>query len=928
MNADSPLRDRLLAVLAADVAGYSRLMALDDRATVLALDRAREVFRERIAAHEGRVVDMAGDSVLAVFGTATAAVQTAIEVQRRLAELADGVAEERRMRFRIGVHVGDVIEKDDLTVYGDGVNIAARLEGLAVPGGVAVSQAVHDMVVRRVEAVFDDIGAQAVKNIAEPVRAWRLRRPGQAAADAPPAPVAAGAVAATEPAEPPAGNLPETLPELLGREADVQALKALVGAHRVVTIVGAGGIGKTRLARAVAHALRGDFADGAWMVELAPVADPALLPAAVAQALGVALAGRKEAHDAVADALRGRELLLLLDNCEHLIDAASAFVELLVERAPQLRVLATSQELLKVGEEQLYRVAPLALPEGADAQADPAAARAAGALQLFERRVQALQPAFVLGAQNIADAVEICRRLDGLPLAIEMAAARVPLLGVAGVRQRLAERFRMLTGGARAALRRHQTLRETLDWSHGLLAPGERAVFRRAGVFAGGFSLAAAQHALADTEGGALDEWAVLEHLGALVDKSLVVADPGDPPRYRLLESARAYALEKLREAGETDAALAGHARAMLALFEEVGAQRWTLSPDAMRERCLPDLENLRAALDWSQDHDAALQVALTGASAWIWPGAGQRVEGVRRCKAALARIDAATPPAMEARLQAALPLVSHPRAGPDEVAAAERAVALFRSLGDRAGEYQALARRAMAATQSGRHELTSTSIDEMAALQDPRWPPAARWQLAMLRALASLHAGAFGQTRVLGEQCLELATQTGDASMLRNALFILEQAAAAAGRFEEAVERGRELVTTIRRTPFAGLPGTALGNLSAALTELGELDEALQTARESVAINAPSGTAWYWLDPIALLACKRGRWPAAARALGRAEAANAWRDGRREPNEQRARDQALAMLTAALPADELQRLMAEGAALGDAEAALAALAD
>ncbi|MCW5612239.1 MAG: adenylate/guanylate cyclase domain-containing protein [Rubrivivax sp.] len=919
MSAESPLRDRLLAVLAADVAGYSRLMALDDHATVLALDRAREVFHERIAAHAGRVVDMAGDSVLAVFGTATAAVQTAVEVQQRLAALADGAPEDRRMRFRIGVHVGDVIEKDDLTVYGDGVNIAARLEGLAVPGGVAVSQAVHDIVARRVDAVFDDIGEQAVKNIAEPVRVWRLRRPGQAAADPPPAAPAAAAAA---------GNLPETLPELLGRADDVDALQALVQAHRVVTIVGAGGIGKTRLARAVAHALRGAFTDGAWMVELAPVADPALLPAAVAQALGLTLAGRKEARDAVVDALLGRDLLLLLDNCEHLIDAASAFVEALVAHAPQVRVLATSQELLKVGEEHLYRVAPLALPASEDAQAHPDAARAAGALQLFERRVQALQPAFVLGAHNIGDAVEICRRLDGLPLAIEMAAARVPLLGVAGVRQRLAERFRMLTGGARAALRRHQTLRETLDWSHGLLSAGERAVFRRAGVFAGSFSLAAAQQALADAEGGALDEWAVLEHLGALVDKSLVVADPGDPPRYRLLETARAYALEKLREAGETDAALAGHARAMLALFEEVAAQRWTLSPDAMRERCLPDLENLRAALDWSQDHDAALQVALTGASAWIWSGAGQRVEGVRRCKAALARVDAATPPALEARLQAALPLVSHPRAGPDELAAAERALALYRVVGDRAGQYQALVRRAMTEMQSGRHERMAASIEEMAALLDPRWPPAARMHLLMLKALASLQGGEFAHTRALGEQCLQLSTQVGDASMRRSALFLLEQAAAAEGRFEEAVERGRELVATIRQARFGGSPGSALGNLSAALTELGALDEALQTARESVAINATAGTAWYWLDPIALLACKRGRWAAAARALGRADAANAWRGGRREPNEQRAHDQAQALLTAALPAAELQRLLAEGAALGDVEAAQAALAD
>jgi len=213
-----------------------------------------------------------------------------------------------------------------------------------------------------------------------------------------------------------------------------------------------------------------------------------------------------------------------LDNCEHLLDAASAFAQAVHDQARDVHLLVTSQELLKLPDEHLFRVGPLSLPE-AD---DPSAARASGAVALFVERVTALQPAFELDAANAANVVDLCRHLDGLPLAIELAAARVPLLGVAGVRQRLGERLRLLTGGARTVLRRHQTLRELLDWSHGLLAEGDRVVFRRLGVFAGSFAMAAAQRAVADEQH---DEWAVLDRAGTLVDKSLLMVEAGDPPR-------------------------------------------------------------------------------------------------------------------------------------------------------------------------------------------------------------------------------------------------------------------------------------------------------------------------------------------------------------------------------------------------------------
>ena len=718
------------------------------------------------------------------------------------------------------------------------------------------------------------------------------------------------------------GNLPGAIAALFGRDEDVAALIALVQAQRVVSVVGAGGIGKTRLAQAAAHALRDAFADGVWIIDLTPVADPALLPAAVAQALGLTLSGRTAAKDELVGAMRGRSLLMVLDNCEYLVEAVSEFVAAVIEHAPRTKVLATSQELLKVSGEHLYRLSTLAVPPTSELSAAPTF----GAVALFVDRVSALQPGFTLTEQNVADVIDICRRIDGLPLAIELAAARVPLLGVSGVHGRLHERFRMLSGGARVALRRHQTLRETLDWSHGLLSREERAVFRRAGVFAGSFTLPAAQQALADEQ---LDEWAVLDHLGALVDKSLLVVEPVEPPRYRMLESARAYALEMLREAGETDLTLRRHAQAVLALFESAREQMWSVPTELRLERWLPDLDNLRAALDWAQAAgDPELQIALAGASTWIWRDAGQRIEGLRRCELALARLDACTPPALEARLQMNWSVLAHPRTGAAERAAAERAVTLYRALGHRQGLYLAVSHLAAVAALSGDWAASERAALEAQRLHDVGWPPASRWHLLKARSFFLHCSGRYAEARAVSEECLRVAMAVGDTTLVRAALLYLEQTAQAQGHFEEAVARGRELVTMLRRDRFGGPVGTALGNLSAALTATGQIDDALTIAREAAALEEQAAALWNWLDPFALLAFKRGRVAGAALALGRAEAVNARHGYLRQPNEKRQRDELLVLLQQALPAAELKRLMAQGAALSDEKAARIALGD
>lgn len=717
-------------------------------------------------------------------------------------------------------------------------------------------------------------------------------------------------------ARPQRGNLPDVLPELIGRAGDIASLLAAIGAHRLVSVVGAAGVGKTRLAQATAHALRREFEDGVWIVELAPVADPARMPAAVAQALGVALPGSRGAQDEVIDALRNRAVLLVLDNCEHLLDAVSAFAQALRHRAPEARLLITSQELLRIADEHLYHAATLSVPSTPDLMA----ARVSGAVALLVNRVQALQPAFALTEKNCADVVDICRRLDGLPLAIELAAARVPLLGTAGVRERLDERFRMLTGGVRTAMRRHQTLREALDWSHSLLDDNERAVFRRAGVFAGSFTMRLAQQVLGDEH---LDAWEVLEHLGALVDKSLVIAELSEPPRYRLLETTRAYALEKLRDCGETDATRERHAQAILAIFEAGLRQQWVVPRSMLVDAHFPDLDNLRAALEWGAHTSAELHIALAGASVWMWNGTGQRVEALRICERAMQRIDEGAPPALEARLLSEWCVLPSSPPVPAERAAAERAVALFRQLGDRRNAYIALERLQINAHRCGDAALCERVSLEMAELHDANWPRASKWHLLRARAVYLSISQQTEAAQLAFEECLQLARAVRESRHVSVSLSSLIDIASETGHFGDAVALSRELVSITRADRFTSRLAVALCELSDALANLDRIDEALAAAREAAALHSQQGTPlWIWLISFAQIALKQGRVSDAALALGRAEA----KYGNIE-NNRRDRDDMRALLGQSLSSDELQALLTEGAVLTDEEAARIALA-
>jgi predicted ATPase/DNA-binding winged helix-turn-helix (wHTH) protein len=438
-------------------------------------------------------------------------------------------------------------------------------------------------------------------------------------------------------------NLPEAVSDLIGREAELGDVANLVTTHRLVTLVGAGGIGKTRLGLEVARHLLARFPDGVFVAELGPLSSPELVPATVATALGLTLVAGTVSRDGVAAAVGTKQLLLILDNCEHVIGAAAGLAEALLRASPTASLLATSREPLRATGEYVYRVPALAVP--AEDNQDMDDVLRYGAVRLFVSRAHAAEPRYVLDVRLAAATAAICRRLDGIPLAIELAAARTAAFGVEGVAARLDDRFRLLTGGNRTALPRHQTLRATLDWSHDLLSESERLVLRRLAVFAGAFPLEAASAVAAS---GDIPAPEVVDCVANLVGKSLVAADlAGTVAHYRLLETTRAYARERLSEGGELEQFARRHAEYHRNLFECAEAE-WKTRPTAEWVTAYGhQIDNLRAALDWavSPGGDAAIGVALTTAAVPLWFSLSLLDECRARVERALSTLGAGSQP-------------------------------------------------------------------------------------------------------------------------------------------------------------------------------------------------------------------------------------------------------------------------------------------
>ena len=722
------------------------------------------------------------------------------------------------------------------------------------------------------------------------------------------------------------GDLPLGLPPLFGRDAELAALRALISEHRVVTVVGSGGVGKTRLALEAARAWQARHVTPVCLVELAGIAAGTGIAETVARALGAQLPGHQTADDELIDLLRHRELLLLLDNCEHRLAEAAALVERVLRHSERVHVLVTSQASLRTSSEQLFALAPLGVPAAGSTSAQ---AQRYGAVSLFCARVAALQGQFTLAADNVGDVIDICRRLEGLPLAIELAAARGPLLGLQGLRERLSSvddsRLGLLAGGSRSTLPRHQTLRDAIGWSYNLLDTDQRRAFRRLGIFAGSFTLDAAWEVLAE---GPDERPALLDVLGSLVDRSLLLVLPGQPPHYRLLDSTSAFAVERLKAEGEWADVQRRRALTVLRHFERTPQERWALIPRRRIEAALAELDNLRAALDWlgSEPGEAELHVELAGASAWIWPRVALRLEGARRCRQALARVTLRTPPELEARLQLGAARQAHRRAAPEDMRAVQRAVALYRQLGDKLELFQSLSVQAIMLSLVGDRAQGEAALAEMQANFEPTWPT---WLWGPRNWATGLCLGQWGRMEecsAVTDQGLRLARAVGEHAPLALAMLARAQCDSWMGRPESAVRHAREGIAMSRMDGSRGRLGTLLGDLSANLVELGQLDEAEEAAREAVRLRALNGTLWLQLDQLAALALARGHVREAAMAVGRADRCYGWSGGRRHTYLQPLHARVMAELARRLDADELAGLRAHGATLSDEDAAWLAL--
>jgi predicted ATPase/DNA-binding winged helix-turn-helix (wHTH) protein len=726
-------------------------------------------------------------------------------------------------------------------------------------------------------------------------------------------------------------NLPVEMAPLYGRDADVRMVQRLVHEHRLVTIAGAGGIGKTRVSLAVAYALLDRFTHGVWVIELAPLAAPELVAASVARVLGHQLrgAGAGESLDELVGLLQAQQLLLVIDNCEHLVDAVSHLAQSILHRAPNVQMLMTSQEPLRLPGERLFRLETLSVP--ADGVTTSAAqALEHGAVRLFVERAQALDPRFALDQRTLQAVIDICRGLDGLALAIEMAAARVPALGVQGVRERLGERLRMLTVASRTAVRRHQTLRAALGWSYGLLAPKDRVVFRRLGVFSSGYTIEAAQRVTSD---GQLDEWAVLDAIGRLVDKSLVVADGADRPRYRMLESVRAYALENLAAAGETGELARRHARYYATYVEHIGEALFAAggTEDGFIAARAAEFDNVRAAVNWSlgEGGDVGTALALLAhASPMAWV-ATARAECETWLTALTQRLADVELQPREVALFCAMTLswgfmtAWHSTAGVDPRGSWATTRQKLQPLGERWVAYCGC-NWALQDGWRGDLDTARRILAEVSELEGPGWPgwlPALR--LSNMIKVAHMTGELSDRSAELPAMLARLQ-QEGDGA--GRAAFELGTHLAVDyllhGRFDDGARLLRALAEQGRRQQRdAVCMMFVLSFLAQALTELDRLGEAREVVVELMPLIRWFGfRANYVTSVLAFFAARRGRADTAARLLAAGDARRARIGGRLELAGRHAEQKTRSLLEVATSDDQLSRWFAEGAALSDEE--------
>ena len=810
--------ERSTALWEQDAARMSRALAAHDA-----------LARGVVEARRGTVIKMTGDGMHAVFEAAHDALAASLDLQQAVADPAatEGLA----LRVRCGIHAG-LVERRDNDCFGGPVNRAARIMASAHGGQVLLSQAVVELLheLLPVPVTLRDLGSVRLKDLATPERVYQAVHPALRQ-DFP----ALRSLEATP------NNLPQQPTSFIGRAKEQVDVEGLLGRVRLLTLTGSGGCGKTRLALQVAADALDRYADGVWFVELAPVSDPERVPQSLAAVLGLKEEPGVPLVRTLTDHLKDRRLLLLLDNCEHLLDACAHLADAMLRHCPGVRILASSREALGIAGEQAYRVPSLSLPDPREAPT-PASVIPFEAVQLFRERARLARADFAITERNAAAVASICRRLDGIPFALELAAARARSLSVEDIDGKLNERFRLLTGGSRTALPRQQTLRALIDWSYDLLSEPAQSLLQRLSVFAGGWTLEAAERVCA---GEGLAEEEILDLLISLADKSLAAVDPVDGgSRYRLLETVRQYARDRLQEAHGGEATRARHRDFFVALAEEAEAQLIGAEQTAWLRRLESEHENLRAALEWSAaDADPVKGLRLCGALQRFWYTRGYFNEGRAWCGLLLARPGAQTPTRERAKALRGAGWLAREQC--DYAAASallEEGLALGQALEDPRGVAHALHGLGGIAREQGDFETArerfARSLDLYRNAGDRQGVAAALNSLGLL----ARELGDYPAARRLYEESLAIDRELGDRRSIAVSLNNLGGMACDQGDFAAARALHEESLAIKRELGDRSGIASSLANLGDIAREQRDYATAERLIEESLAMRRELG--------------------------------------------------------------------------------------
>jgi predicted ATPase/class 3 adenylate cyclase/DNA-binding CsgD family transcriptional regulator len=809
---NEPLPTGTVTLLLADVEGSTQLWHSRPDEMTAAIANLDRTLAELVSTHHGvRPIEQGeGDSFVIAFSRASDAVACALALQR--APLAP-------LRLRVGVHTGEVQFRDehhDRNNYvGPAINRTARLRELAHGGQTVLSGTTSDLVADAlpVDAWLAELGAHVLRDLPRPERVAQLCHPDLCNEFPPLRKRGASEISVAQ-------HLPVQLTSFVGRDAEMVEVRDMLAKNRLVTLTGAGGVGKTRLAVQVAEAVAGNYGDGAWYVDLAPITDPDLVPIAAARALGLPDQPGRSPLNSLLQFVGGQQMLVILDNCEHLLDASATVTAALLGRCPRLTVMATSREPIGVAGEVTWRVPSLSLGDDA--------------VRLFGDRARHARPGFSINDDNAAAVDEICRRLDGMPLAIELAAARARALSPKEILAGLQDRFRLLTGGSRTAVRRQQTLQASVDWSHALLTEPERILFRRLAVFQGGFDLEACQTVVCDET---LARHQVLDLSALLVDKSLVIAEAaGGQTRYRLLETIRQYAQEKLGESADATAARdrhRDHYTAMASALDAPGNGNLEL----LLDQAETEIDNLRAAFAWSRENsdiDGALLLATSLQPLWLTRGGVKEGSDWLDQGLADAEVEGAdvTPAAM-ARALADKAFLDNMR-GPESLARAQRSLAIARELDDPALLARTLTtcgRLAVWDAELARPYL-SEAEDLARAIGDRRRLSQVLYSQALTAIVGS---GDLDAALAAGTDGRDLADEIGDQGYSRGCRWCLSNAQSVLGDVAGAAAQFSELMTEADAAHALIWQVNARSTLCHVLAHRGQADEGRAVALEAL---------------------------------------------------------------------------------------------